>query len=168
MLAEPFGAQYFTMGAIGLCIVAGYFAALALERVDNQRIRSIALGILLVITVLGALRLARGYMNNPSGIPQRAILSRQLIESLDAKQVDVSKYDAIHLTGFPEKLFANSLFIIESAAFELFLGHPARVYQGEDIETLPDSCQKVLVVDYHRDGTLLEATLPPGCKADAP
>jgi len=168
MLAEPFGAQYFNMGAIGLCIVAGYFAALAFERVDSQRIRSIALGILLVVTVLGALRLARGYMNNPSGIPQRAILSRQLIELLDANQVDVSRYDAVHLIGFPEKLFANSLFIIESAAFELFLGHPATVYQGEEIETQPDSCQKVLVVDYQRDSTLYEAMLPPGCKTDVP
>ncbi len=168
MLAEPFGAQYFTMGAIGLCIVAGYFAALAFERVDSQRIRSIALGILLVITVLGALRLARGYMNNPSGIPQRAILSRQLIELLDAKQVDVSRYDAIYLIGFPEKLFANSLFIIESAAFELFLGHPATVYQGEEIETQQASCQKVLIVDYKPAGTLHETTLPPGCETDNP
>ena len=155
-------------GAIGLCIVVGYFIALALEKVNNQRIRSIALGILLVITVLGALRLARGYMNNPSGIPQRAILSRQLIELLDAKQVDVSRYDAIYLIGFPEKLFANSLFIIESAAFELFLGHPATVYQGEEIETQQANCQKVLIVDYQRAGTLLETALPPGCETDNP
>jgi hypothetical protein len=168
MLAEPFGAQYFTMGAIGLCIVAGYFAALAFERVDRQRIRSIALGILLVITVLGALRLARGYMNNPSGIPQRAILSRQLIELLDASQVDVSRYDAVHLIGFPEKLFANSLFIIESAAFELFLGHPATVYQGEEIQTQQANCQKVLIVDYQLADALRETTLPPGCKTDNP
>ena len=168
MLAEPFGAQYFTMGAIGLCIVAGYFAAMALERVMNRRNRSITLGILLVITVLGALRLARGYMNNPSGIPQRAIMSRQLIELLEAEQVDVSKYDAIFLTGFPEKLFANSLFIIESAAFELFLNHPAMVYQGKEIETQLTNCQNFLIVDYQRASPLYETTLPLGCKTSDP
>ncbi len=168
MMAEPFGAQYFTMGAIGLCIVVGYFIALALERINNQRIRLIVLGILLVITVLGALRLARGYMNNPSGIPQRAILSRQLIELLEAKQVDVSRYDAIYLIGFPEKLFANSLFIIEFAAFELFLGHPAMVYQGENIETQLADCQKVLIVDYQHADTLHETTLPFGCETGNP
>lgn len=166
MMAEPFGAQYFTMGAIGLCILVGYFIAQALEKVGNPKFRVAVLGIFLLVTALGALRLVRGYLDNPSGIPQRAILSRQLIELLDTKKVDVSQYDAIYLIGFPEKLFANSLFIIESAAFEVFLGHPATVYQGEEIENQPSSCQKVLIVDHKRGNSLRETVLPPGCEWD--
>lgn len=164
MLANIFQTQYFTAGAIGLCLVAGYLVAMALEKVKDYRIRFLLLGLLLFFSVQKASQIEKFIINSPKEIPQRSLESKYLLGFLKSEQIDVSNYDAILLTGFPTKLFANSRFIIESAAFELFLDHPAIVYQNEEIEPQPDQCMQVLVINHQDGNSVEEKTIPSGCK----
>jgi hypothetical protein len=142
IFAQPFASHYFMGAIIGICILLGFMGEFILNRINSSFIRYSLLLIFVFTTLVAAKNFTRNYIKNPNETPYLTILSRQIIEQVREKNIDLSKIDTIYLIGFPHMLFSpNGKTLVSSTAFELFLGNPVLVKHIKTIQEIKtNSC----------------------------